>query len=200
MRSFLYSSFLCLLLSLSLHADGEKILDSSNALQKTIQNKQIPKVLVDKSIAIIVFPDVHQGGLLLGGLLGDGIVVKKEGNSWSKPFHASISGGSLGLQIGYQKSDMVFFILSPKVLKDMLNKKITLGIDAVATAWTYSGNYVNMTDFKFTSDIYVFASNKGFFAGVSLSGGVISIDKSDVSSTQYAQRRWQGVLDKLVGR
>ncbi len=200
MKKILYICFAFLIFCLDLYADGEKILDSSNALQKTIQNKQIPKALVDKSVAIMVFPDVHQGGLLLGGLLGDGLVVARDADGWSEPFEASISGGSLGLQIGYQKSDMVFFILSPKVLNDMLNKKITLGADAIATAWNYSGNYVNMTDFKFTSDIYVFASNKGFFAGVSLSGGVVSINKQTLSSTEYAKQRWQGVLDRLMRR
>ncbi|PID47028.1 MAG: hypothetical protein CR967_05930 [Proteobacteria bacterium] len=197
MRKILLFTFLILSLCLNLKADGEMILDSSNALQNIIQNKRIPKALVDRSIAMIVLPDVRQGGLVLGGLVGDGIMVQKAQSGWTKPVYASIRGGSVGLQIGYQKSDMVFFILSSKVLEDMLSQKLTLGIDATATAWNYGENYVNMTDFKFTSDIYVFAENKGFFAGLSLGGGVMSVDKNQVSSTSYAQERWQGVLDML---
>ncbi len=197
MKKFLVLTFLVFGLTLNLKADGESLLDSSNALQNIMQNKHIPRALVDKAVAIIVLPDVHQGGFLLSGLVGDGIVVQKAQYGWTNPAYASIRGGSLGLQIGYQKSDMVFFVLSPKVLEDMLNHKITLGVDAIATAWNYGENYVNMTDFKFTSDIYVFASNKGFFAGVSLGGGVVSVDKVEVTSTPYAKERWQGVLEKL---
>lgn len=200
MRKILLFSMLIWFFSVNANADGERLLDSSNALQNIIQSKNIPKALVDKSVAMIVFPDVHQAGFLLGGLMGDGIVVQKSEFGWNKPLHASIRGGSLGLQLGYQKSDMVLFVLNSKVISDMMSKKITLGADATITAWNYGENYTDLTDFKFTSDIYVFASNKGFFAGVSFSGGVIEIVPKAVSSTTYALQRWQGVLDKLYSK
>lgn len=186
-----------IIFNVNIYADGEKMLDSSNALQTIIQSKNIPKALVDKTVAIAVFPDVSQAGFIVGGIMGSGIMVKKDGSSWSAPLHVKIAGGSLGVQIGYQKSDMVFFILSADVVNSIFTNKTTIGVDATATFWDKGGTYVDMTDFKFTSDIYVFASNKGLFAGVSLGGTVLSKDDEDISSTEYATQRWQGVLDML---
>lgn len=198
MKQFLYI-LICTVFYTNIYADGEKIIDSANALQTILQTKKIPPLLVQKSNAIVVFPDVHQAGLFIGGLAGKGIMVKKDEFGWSAPLSVDIKGGSLGLQIGYQNSDLVFFVLNPEVTNDMLKQKVTLGVDASITAWDLGGNYVDMTDFKFTSDIYVFASNKGLFAGISFGGAVISLDENQATSTTYALKRWQSVLDRLNG-
>lgn len=198
MRKICYL-ILCIIFYTNVYADGEKIIDSANALQKIMKSKKIPKILIQSSSAVVVFPDIHQAGLFIGGLAGEGIMVKRNEFGWSVPLSVDIKGGSLGLQIGYQSSDLVFFILNPTVVNDILDKKITLGVDASITAWDLGGTYVDMTDFKFTSDIYVFASNKGLFAGISFGGAVISINEDQVTSTTYALQRWQGVLEKLDG-
>ncbi len=44
----------------TLYADGEKLLDSSNALQSVIQKGKIPPQLLEKTVAIAVFSNVHQ--------------------------------------------------------------------------------------------------------------------------------------------
>lgn len=196
MKKF-FSLLVCLFFYTNVYADGEKIIDSANALQIIVQNKKIPKQLVENANAIVVFPDVHQAGLFIGGLAGDGIIVKRDKLGWTDPLLVDIKGGSLGLQIGYQNSDLVFFILNPTVTNDILSQKVTLGVDASITAWDFSENYVDMTDIKFTSDIYVFASNKGLFAGISFGGAVISTNKNQATSTTYALQRWRGVLEKL---
>ncbi len=199
MKKFFYM-LIFMILHVSSYADGEKILDSANALQNLIQNKQVSPQLANQTVAIAVFSNVHQAGFFLGGLVGEGIIIRRNEFGWSEPLGVKIKGGSLGLQFGYQSSDMVFFVLNSEVANDMYNQKVTLGADASITAWNMGGAYVGATDIKLTSDIYVLTSNKGLFAGVSFGGAVVNIDKSPITSTPYALRRWRGVLDMLNRR
>ncbi len=196
--------FICILLFFVLHvssyADGEKILDSANALQSLVQKRQISSQLAQNSVAVAVFSNVHQAGFFLGGLVGNGVIVKRNEFGWSEPIGIEIKGGSLGIQFGYQNSDLIFFILNSKIANDMYNQKITLGVDASITAWNMGGAYVGQTDVKLTSDIYVLASNKGLFAGVSFGGAVLKLDNTPLSSTPYAIERWRGVLNMLERR
>lgn len=183
--------------SLHVNADGERIIESANTLQKILQKKSVPKPLLDRTVAIVVFPDAHRAGFFVGGIFGKGILAKRNEFGWSEPTYVNIKGGSLGLQFGYQQSGMAFFVLNPSIANDMVSQKITLGIDASITAWNFGDNYVDMTDFKFTSDIYAFAVNKGIFAGISFGGAGINLDRNSQVNNEYAMQRWQEVLNSL---
>lgn len=197
MKENIFILLLACFFCISAKADGEDILESANALQNIVQTRKIPKQLIDKTKLIAVFSDVNQVGFLLGGLVGDGLLVQKQENSWSDPLHVNLKGGSLGLQFGYQKSDLVFFVLNQKVADEMTKRKITLGVDASVAFWDFGENYTDMTDISFTSDIYVFASNKGLFAGVSLGGVVFNVSDQTITTTSYARQRLQSVLQML---
>lgn len=197
MRKILFFSIFALIFALHVNADSERIIDSANTLQKIIQKKEVPKALINKTSAIVVFPNVHQAGFFLGGMFGDGIVSRKNEFGWSKPSYVNIKGGSLGIQFGYQQSGIVLFVLNPTIANDMMSQKITLDVDASITIWNLGDNYADATDIKFTSDIYVFAVNKGVFAGVSFGGANINVDDKPIIYTDYALQRWQNVLNML---
>ncbi len=181
----------------TLNADSERLIEASNALAKILHKKNITNALIKRSAAIAVFPRVHQAGFVLGGLGGKGVVVRKNGSSWSNPININIKGGSLGLQVGYQQSAMVFFILNPQIANDITQRKVTLDVDASITIWDFGTDYSDSTDSKFTSDIYVYAKNKGVFAGVSFGGAVINLDKNQIRSSSYAYKRWTDTLGMI---
>ena len=157
------------------NASEEKILEASNSLQLMIRKykEQIPKDLILQSKAIAVFPSVTKIGFLIGGLHGEGVMSIKKDNSWSLPCTVDLSGGSLGLQLGVENSDIVLFILKEQAAEDILKGKFTLGVDASVATGNLGTNMTQMTDIKFTEDIYVYKLNKGLFAGVSMDGAVV---------------------------
>lgn len=197
MRKILIFSIFVLFFSVHVNADAERVIDSANTLKKIIQKKEVPKELINRTSAIVVFPNVHQAGFFLGGMFGDGIVSRKNEFGWSEPTYVNIKGGNLGLQFGYQQSAMVLFVLNPTIANDMMSQKITLDLDASITIWNFGDNYADATDIKFTSDIYVFAVNKGIFAGISFGGAGISVDDEPTIYTDYAMQRWQEALSTL---
>lgn len=186
-----------MIFALGLSANSERLLNASNSLQDILDLKKVPKNLIRKSAAIVVFPTIHQGGFFVGGMGGKGVVVRRTGFGWSKPLSINIKGGSLGLQFGYQQGSMVFFVLNKKIAKDMMSRKITLDVDASITLWDFGDNYSDSTDFKLTSDIYVFTKNRGVFAGVSFGGAVVNVDNVQLTNTPYALKRWNKTLSSM---
>lgn len=125
-------------------------------------------------------------------------MAKRTANGWSDPVNLKITGGSLGLQFGYESSDIVLFILKPSIAEDMHASKITLGVDASVSAGPMGGSYEEMTDFKLTQDIYSYANNSGLFAGASLGGTVISVNDEDSNPpSSYASRTFIETIKRL---
>ncbi len=197
MKKALFALTLAMFFSLALKADAERLIEASNSLKTILSIKNIPRAILQRSAAVAVFPKVHQAGLFLGGMAGQGVVVKRNAYGWSKPININIKGGSLGFQFGYQQGSMVFFVLNPNIAKDMTHRKITLDVDASITAWNFGDNYSDATDFKLTSDIYMFTKNKGAFAGVSFGGAVINVENVQPQNTQYSMDRWKNTLELM---
>ena len=178
----------------------EKVLEASNSLQLIIRNsgQSIPPMLIKKAQAIAVFPSVTKIGFLFGGLFGEGVMSKRTQDGWSDPINLKIKGGSVGLQFGFESSDIVLFILKPSIVEDMLDTKITLGVDASVSAGPIGGSYEEMTDFKLSQDIYAYANNSGLFVGASLGGTVMSVnDKDTTVPSSYASRTFIETIKRL---
>jgi lipid-binding SYLF domain-containing protein len=64
----------------------------------------VPKWVIEKAQGVAVFPGVKKGGLLIGGEWGRGIMSAKsvKSGTWSAPAFLTLTGGSIGAQIGGQ--------------------------------------------------------------------------------------------------
>src|SRR6476620_2864229 len=92
-----------------------------------IADKSIPRDLLAKADAIVVFPGAVKGAFIVGAQGGKGVAVSRSGNGWSAPAFLNMAGGSVGLQIGGQKTDYVLLIMNDKGLKGLLEDKFELG-------------------------------------------------------------------------
>ena len=72
-------------------------------------DNSIPPSLIDQSEGIVIFPGAIKLAVgVAGGQGARGIaLVRLETGNWSNPFFVSLGEGSLGLQFGVQKSDIV---------------------------------------------------------------------------------------------
>lgn len=182
----------------SIFANGDLVLSSANSYINTLRANQNAPIaaLVAQSKAIVVFPSVKKIGFVLGGISGDGVMIASPRGE-REILSVSINGGSFGLQIGYENSSLVLFILKDNIVNEIKNSKITIQADA-SLSFGDTGNAVSKTsDFKFTSDIYAYATNSGFFAGASLGGAVIGVNDENLLQSGYAHEQLMRALDKF---
>lgn len=134
----------------------------------------ISRAVMAKAHGIAVFPGVVKGALLIGGTSGDGVVtVRRPDGSWSPPAILRMSGGSLGLQIGAEVTDVVLLIMTPKGLQGLLSSEFTIGADMSAAAGPAGRRAEVSTDLKFSTDLATYSRTKGLFAGLSLNGASV---------------------------
>lgn len=142
--------------------------------------QEIPDDLMNEAEAIVIVPMLRKGGLIVGGKFGKGVaMVKNEAGEWSDPAFLKLTGGSIGLQIGYTSSDVLLIFKKAKTLKRLTSGKgkLTLGGD-IAVAAGPDGEAISSinTDLDFKAEIYSYSINRGLFAGVSVDGSELKID------------------------
>ena len=134
----------------------------------------IPREALAKAHGVAVFPGVVKGAVLIGGYSGDGVVtVRRPDGSFSPPAIIRMAGGSLGLQIGAEITDVVLLIMTPKGLQGLLSSEFTLGADMSATAGPTGAREELSTDLKFTTDLVTYSRTKGLFAGSRCAGASV---------------------------
>jgi lipid-binding SYLF domain-containing protein len=123
---------------------------------------------------VAIFPSVVKAGFVLGGRYGEGLILRREGNSWNGPSFVDITGASFGFQIGVQSTAMVLVITNERGMQGFVGDKITLGGDVSVAAGPVGRNAQAATDGKLQASIYSYSMSKGLFAGASLEGASIS--------------------------
>jgi lipid-binding SYLF domain-containing protein len=139
----------------------------------------IPASLLQVAEALIVVPDMFKIGFGIGANLGKGIaMVRQDDRTWSSPVMISMGGGSLGFQIGAQETDIVLVFKNRQGLENLVTGSMTLGADLGIAAGPIGVSTEAAADTQFNSEIYSYSRSKGLFAGVSLKGQKVEVDKS----------------------
>jgi lipid-binding SYLF domain-containing protein len=142
-------------------------------------DSEIPAGLLSKAHGIAVIPNVVKGAFLAGGRFGKGLVVARgENGMWGTPLFVDIGGGSFGLQIGVEATDLILVFTEPDGIREMLKDNLKLGAEAGAVAGPVGRQVEAGTNLTFDSPIYSYSRNKGVFAGVSLDGSILAVDDS----------------------
>ena len=143
-----------------------------------IPESSIPEKLMAEAYAIAVVPDVGEAGFVFGGRFGKGLIsIRGKDGAWSNPNFIKLSGGSVGFQAGIQSSDVILVFTKPEGVNSIIKGKFTLGADASIAAGPVGRSAQASTDEKFEAEIFSYARSKGLFAGVSLDGTAITIDR-----------------------
>lgn len=152
-------------------------------------DKSIPQDLLDKSQCAIVVPGLKKGAFIVGGKYGKGFAScrKQGGLGWSAPAAVRVEGGSFGLQIGGQETDVVMLVMNAGGVNRLLTSKFTLGADASAAAGPVGRTTTAETDAMMTAQILTWSRSRGVFAGVSLSGATLRED-SDWNQELYNKK------------
>lgn len=174
---------LCLLLpAATLPAQAEqigRIADATLAFQDilAIPDKTVPEYLLQDAAGIAIIPGVVKVGFIVGGEYGKGLLLlRDETGSWSNPIFVTLSGGSIGWQLGAQSADFILVFKTDRSVDSVLTDSLTLGVDVAAAAGPLGRRARASTDTQLKAEIYSYSRSRGFFAGLSLDGALIQID------------------------
>jgi len=150
-----------------------------SAIQQ-IPDKRLPSGLLEKATGIAIIPSVVKVGFVVGGQYGKGVIsIRQPDGQWSNPVFVSMSGGSVGWQIGVQAADIILVFMTDKSVEGILDGKFTLGADASIAAGPVGRDARAATDAKFKAEIYSWSRSRGLFAGVALDGARLRIENDD---------------------
>jgi lipid-binding SYLF domain-containing protein len=191
-----FSLTLCLVL-------GSTVLDASNKEQERLENcgvvmqevldvpDNIPQELLEKAECDIVIPSRMKVALGVGGSYGRGAMVCRSGKTfngpWGAPAMYSLDGGSFGLQLGAESTDVVLLVMNPRGADALLGSKVKLGANASAAAGPKGRSLEASTDASLRAEILSYSRSRGLFAGVSLEGTSLRPD-NDASEQVYGRK------------
>jgi lipid-binding SYLF domain-containing protein/osmotically-inducible protein OsmY len=141
-------------------------------------DKSIPRELLERAEAVAVFPGVLGAAFIVGGSGGEGLISRRTATGWSAPAFFKIGGGSLGFQIGAEKTDVILLIMNDGGLKGLLEDKFEFGGEAGIAAGPIGRKASATTNATLDAGILSYSRTKGAFVGAALKGGVLSPDNN----------------------
>ncbi len=184
--------------------EAARIKESTTVLQEILNapDVSVPKWVAEKVQGIAVFPSVKKAGLLVGGQWGRGILSAKSTKSgtWSAPAFLTLTGGSIGAQIGGEAVDLVLVIIDERGLQQLTRNQFKIGADAGVAAGPVGRTAEASTDIQMRAKILSYSRARGLFAGITLNGSTIKQDR-DANERFYGQgyKTSQIVLERLGG-
>ena len=158
-----------------------RLLLATEVLQQvqSMPDQRVPENLLKHAYGIAVIPGLTNIAFIFGGRHGNGTMVVRDtlNSPWSNPVCVSITGGSWGLQIGAQQTDLILVFTTRRGVEGVAGGKLTLGANASVAAGPVGRQGSASTDLNL-AEIYSYARSRGLFGGIALDGSVLSIDRS----------------------
>ncbi len=147
----------------------------------------IPVEILDSAKCVAVVPNLVKGGFVVGGSHGRGMATCKLSNgSWTPPAPLTMTGGSIGFQIGLQGVDLIMMIMNDRGMQALVANKFKIGADASAAAGPVGRHVEGSTDWKLRAEILTYSRARGLFAGVTVNGSTLGQDE-DATREMYGK-------------
>lgn len=160
--------------------EERRVADAADVLDQLmrIPESSIPPALLSRAYAVAVIPNVVKVGFGIGARRGRGIlVVRQDDDSWSNPAFITMTGGSIGWQVGAQSTDVILVFRTRKGVESIASGKFTLGADASVAAGPVGRHTSVATDIRFQAEVVSYSRSRGLFAGVAFEGAGLTMDR-----------------------
>src|ERR1700761_7391031 len=142
MKKAIASLCLCLLTTCAANAASSKsdLQDRIEAAKTVLdqimdaKDSTIPLNILQQATCVGVVPGMIKGAFVFGAQYGQGVVTCRTGHGWSAPVFIRMAGGSWGLQIGGQSTDLVLVAVNDRGFQDLIHSKFKIGAGASAAA------------------------------------------------------------------
>jgi lipid-binding SYLF domain-containing protein len=163
-------------------SDIDKRIDkSANVLEEVMATPDhaIPDKIIDHANCVAVIPSLVKIAVGFGGEHGKGVATCRTEHGWSAPLPISVTGGSWGLQLGGQATDLVLVFMGDHGMEHLISDHFKVGGDVSAAAGPVGRNAAADTDIEMKDKILTYSRSRGLFAGIDLSGTVVKQDKDE---------------------
>lgn len=150
---------------------GEIDRNAAQALQKLYSTSSEARVIGEQAVSVLVFPGITKAGFIVGGLWGEGALIKR---GKIDSYYNTVAA-SYGMQAGIQKYGYALFFMTHDA-DAYLNRSDgwELGVGPNITVVDV-GAAKNLSTTTAKSDIYAFFfDQKGLMAGLGLQGTKIT--------------------------
>ncbi|HWE53257.1 MAG TPA: lipid-binding SYLF domain-containing protein [Bryobacteraceae bacterium] len=151
-------------------------------------DRAIPRSLLERAQCIIIVPGMKKAAFVVGGEYGRGFASCRTPGSWSAPAPVRLTGGSFGVQLGADSTDIFLLVMSQHGLERLLSDKFSIGADLAGAAGPVGRNAKANTDILLKAEILSWSRTRGAFAGISLNGTIVEHDKAE--ATKLYGRPW----------
>ena len=160
-------------------AETDRLTEAARVLDEVLAapDKGVPEAIIDKAQAVVVIPSTVKGALLIGAQRGKCVMSVKSASGWSAPAFVTLTGGSVGFQIGGQATDIVLVVVNERGIENLAQNTFKIGGDASVAAGPVGREATASTDYKLQAQILSYSRSRGLFAGVSLAGSTIRADR-----------------------
>jgi lipid-binding SYLF domain-containing protein len=161
------------------HAQGDQqtLVDRATLAVQEIATSSLsddPRKMLERARGVMICPRVFKVGLFFGGEGGACVLLARSGNgTWSYPAFIGMGGGSFGLQIGLQDSQIVMLIMTEKGLGAVMDAQFKLGADASIAVATLGAGIQGATTGALGADIIAFSQSRGLYGGITLAGSIM---------------------------
>jgi lipid-binding SYLF domain-containing protein len=159
-----------------------------------VPDKAIPNKIAQQATCIGVIPGLKKGAFIFGAEYGRGVVTCRTGHGWSAPAFITLGGGSFGLQLGGESTDVVLVAVNDKGFEDLLKSKFKIGGDAAAAAGPVGRNSQAATDILLKAELLTYSRSKGLFAGIDLTGTSVTQSSDDTTTYYGAPHTYEDIL------
>lgn len=165
---------------------SDRLNDAADVLAQVMvtPDKGIPQSILAGASCVVIIPKYKKGAFIVGAQYGQGVATCRTHGGWSAPVFVQLTGGSFGWQIGGQSTDLVLVAMNEHGLQDMLRSKFKMGGDAAVAAGPVGRNAAADTDITLHAEFLTYSRSRGLFAGLDLTGTVLS-QNSDDTRTEY---------------
>jgi lipid-binding SYLF domain-containing protein len=171
--------------------EADRVKESATVLGEIMAapDSSIPTSVLEKAVGIAVFPGTVRGGFIVGAERGRGILSARDATSktWSAPAFLTITGGSLGLQIGLRATDLILVIQNQRGLENLVRNEFKVGAGAAVTGGPVGRDAQAATDIQLRAEILSYSRSRGLFAGATIEGSTIKEDQ-DANARFYGER------------
>jgi len=125
---------------------------------------------LNRARAVLIAPQIVRAGFVFGGSGGRGVLVARDGSTWSGPAFYNLATASVGFQAGVDVSEAIIVVMTEKGLNSLLSNSFKMGGDASIAAGPVGASAGSTV----TADLITFTRAKGIYGGLNLDGTVVT--------------------------
>jgi lipid-binding SYLF domain-containing protein len=161
-------------------APNQVVVDASNVLNQSVAMPSgLPQKMLADAQGVAIVPNMVRGAFVVGVQHGRGVLlVRGQDGAWQAPRMITVTGGSLGYQVGVQSTDLILIFRTQQSVANVMRGTLKVGVDASAAAGPVGRQASAATDLPLQTEILSYSRARGAFVGASIDGTSISFDQA----------------------